>query len=126
MWCSGHLPGATSFHAVRTLIPGGSGFQTGFLVEPGRELQHTDAIDVAYSLDANELPTQATLRVGSLELAVTPELHAPVMIQSPDGVASRFPRSLVRVEAPDGRVGSGWLEFNFPMGVHRVDDTRAP
>jgi len=48
------------------------------------------------------------------------------MIQSPDGVASRFPRSLVRVESPDGRVGRGWLEFNFPVGAHRVDDTRAP
>ena len=60
-----------------------------------------------------------------LGLAVTPELHAPAMIQSPDGVASRFPRSLVRVEAPDGRVGRGWLEFNFPVGVNRVDDTRS-
>jgi hypothetical protein len=114
MWCSGHLPGGTSFHTVRTLIPGGSGFQTGFLVEPGRELQAVDSVDVSYSVDEHHLPTAATLRVGPLELAVTPELHAPVMIHSPDGVASRFPRSLVRVESPDGRVGRGWLEFNFP------------
>jgi hypothetical protein len=124
MWCSGHLPGSTYFHSVRTLVPGGSNFQTGFLVEPGRELTAVDSVDVAYSVDEHELPTGATLRVGSLELAVTPELHAPAMIQSPDGVASRFPRSLVRVEAPDGRVGRGWLECNFPVGVNRVDDTR--
>ena len=125
MWCSGHLPGSTSFHTVRTLVPGSSAFQTGFLVEPGRELAAVSSVDVSYSVDEYDLPTAASLRVGSLELAVTPELHAPAMIQSPDGVASRFPRSLVRVEAPDGRVGRGWLEFNFPEGANRVDDTRA-
>jgi len=125
LWCSGHLPGSTYFHAVRTLVPGGSAFQTGFVVEPGRELAAVSSVDVAYTVDEHELPTAATLTVGSLELAVTPELHAPVMIQSPDGVASRFPRSMVRVETPDGRVGRGWLEFNFPRGGNRVDDTRA-
>ena len=80
---------------------------------------------MAYTVDEHDLPTAATLTVGSLEVAVTPELHAPVMIQSPDGVASRFPRSMVRVETPDGRVGRGWLEFNFPVGAHRVEDTRS-
>jgi hypothetical protein len=125
VWCSGHLPGSTSFHAVRTLVPGGSNFQTGFVAEPGRDLQRADRVDVAYTVDDHDLPTAATLTVGSLQLAVTPELHAPAMIQSPDGVASRFPRSMVRVETPDGRVGHGWLELNLPVGANRVDDTRA-
>ncbi len=125
LWCSGHLPGSTYFHAVRTLVPGGSSFQTGFVVEPGRDLVAVSSVDVAYTVDEHDLPTAATLTVGSLELAVTPELHAPVMIQSPDGVASRFSRSMVRVETPDGRVGRGWLECNFPVGGNRVEDTRA-
>ena len=115
LWCSGHLPGSTSFHAVRTLVPGGSNFQTGFVVEPGHDLRTVDRVDVAYTVDEHELPTAATLTIGSLELAVTPELHAPVMIQSPDGVASRFPRSLVPVrERPTAAVGPRLARVQLP------------
>lgn len=124
LWASGHLPEARWFHTVRTLVPGGSNFQTGFVAEPGRDLEAVDSVDISYTVDADELPTGANLRIGSLDLTVTPELHAPVMIQSPDGVASRFPRSLCRFETPDGAVGRGWVEFNFPRSVNRVNDTR--
>jgi hypothetical protein len=112
-WTGGHLPEGRWFHGVRTLVQGGPSFQTGFVVEPGRELQAVSSVDVAYTVDDNELPVSADLRVGTLDLAVTPELHAPVLIQSPDGVTSRFARTLCRFETPAGDVGRGWTEFNF-------------
>lgn len=124
LWTSGHLPDAHWFHAVRTLVPGGSNFQTGFVIEPEADLQRVDRVDVAYEVDGDDLPTWAEVRVGSLTMQVTPELHAPVLIDSPDGVTSRFARSLCRCETGDGRVGRGWMEFNFPEGAARLTDTR--
>ena len=124
LWTSGHLPENRWFHGVRTLIPGVSNFQTGYVVEPGHDLRRVDALDVGYELDSDDLPTTAFVRIGDLEARITPELHAPVMIQSPDGVASKFPRSLCRVDTADGGSGRAWLEFNFPAGVARTTDTR--
>jgi len=126
LWTSGHLPENHWFHGVRTLIPGVANFQTGYLVEPGHDLRAVDSLDVDYELDADALPTTAFVRIGDFEARITPELHAPVMIQSPDGVASKFPRSLCRVETSDGRSGRAWLEFNFPAGAERLTDTRNP
>lgn len=125
LWTSGHLPGPRWFHAVRILFEGMTTFQTGYVVEPGRDLAATDAVDVAYAVDADELPTSLRVRVGALDLQVTPELHAPVMIESPDGVPSKFPRALCRFEDAHGVVGRGWVEFNFPAGVGRDTDTFA-
>ncbi len=126
MWTAGHLPGNRWFHGVRVLVPGSADFQTGFLVEPDRDLAPVESLDVAYDVDGADLLTGAELRIADLRVRVTPELHAPVMIQSPDGVASRFPRSLCRFETPGGDVGRGWVEFNFPVGANRLTDTRVP
>ena len=123
LWTSGHLPENRWFHGVRTLVPGGSNFQTGYLVEPGRDLEPVESLDIAYEVDGDDLPVGADLRIAGLELRVTPELHAPVMIQSPDGVASKFPRALCKFETPDGTVGRGWVEFNFPAGGNRLAAT---
>lgn len=125
LWTAGHLPDQHWFHGVRTLVPGGSNFQTGFLVEPGRDLRAVESVDVVYEVDADDLPTRVDLRIGDWDLQATPELHAPVPIHSPDGVPSRFPRALCRFETRRGVVGRGWVEFNFPQGVNRVTDTRA-
>ena len=55
--------------------------------------------------------------IRDLDLTWTAELHAPVLLVSPDGKASRFPRAMCAFETPDGRKGRGWIEFNFPEGV---------
>jgi len=116
LWTSGHLPKARWFHAVRTHLGLAEGFQTGYVVEPGRDIEAIEHVEVEYQLDADELLTAASVRIGSLSMSVVPELHAPVKIQSPDGVAARFPRALCRFETADGTVGRGWVEFNFPAG----------
>ena len=123
LWTSGHLTGGPWFHGVRILLPGASTFQIGYVVRPDHDLAATDRVDVAYTVDADELPTSLRVRVDGLELTVTPELHAPVMIDSPDGVPSRFPRCVARFEDDRGNVGRGWVEFNFPAGGDRLADT---
>jgi hypothetical protein len=124
LWASGHVPGNRWFHAVRTLIPGTSNLEVGYLVEPGRDLEGVDAVDIAYALDDHDLPTGADLRIGRFTAVMTPECHAPVAIASPDGAQVRFARSLCRFETPDGAVGRGWVELNLPVGVPRRTDTR--
>jgi len=125
LWSAGHLPTNRWFHGVRTLVPGdGPAFQVGYVVEPGHDLRAADTVDAELEIGADDLPTSAYLQIAGLEARVTPELHAPVLIQSPDGVTSRFARSLCRFEAADGSVGRGWVELNLPVGADRVTDTR--
>lgn len=125
LWTSGHLAGGPWFHAVRILLPGATTFQIGYVVRPDHDLAPTDAVDVAYTVDGADLPTSLRVRVGTLGLTVTPELHAPVLIDSPDGVRSRFARCVARFEDDHGHVGRGWVEFNFPEGGDRLTDTAA-
>jgi hypothetical protein len=124
LWTAGHLPDNRWFHGVRTLVAGGSNLQVGYLAEPGRDLEVVEQVEVAFELDAAGLPVQAQLQIAGLDARVTPELHAPVLIPSPDGVSSRFARSLCRFETADGSVGRGWVELNLPVGSEPVTDTR--
>ncbi|MBM3660584.1 MAG: hypothetical protein FJW95_13940 [Actinobacteria bacterium] len=125
LWSAGHLPTNRWFHGVRTLVPGtGPSLQVGYVVEPDHDLRAAEAVDVEVELDGDDLPTSAYLEIAGLETRVIPELHAPVLIASPDGVTSRFARSLCRFEAADGSVGRGWVELNLPVGADRVTSTR--
>lgn len=70
---------------------------------------------VSSDLDAIGLPMSARARVGDLYVAAEPIAWAPVPIAGSPGVATRLPRTLVRLTAGDGRVGAGWLELNQPQ-----------
>ena len=54
--------------------------------------------------------------VSGTELSVTPLAWSPVLLVSPSGAESRFPRAMARFTASDGRSGVGWIEFNQPPG----------
>ena len=41
-----------------------------------------------------------------------PSAHAPVLLTSPDGRVSQFPRAWATVTTADGRTGVGWVEWN--------------
>jgi hypothetical protein len=117
IWTSGHLDDGTWFHAVRSLVPNvETNFQIGFRVDPGEEMQPVDRVTVEQELDDEQLPVRADLDIGGLKLEMTAELHAPVLLVADDGRESRFSRALCRFETPDGRVGRGWTEFNWPPG----------
>lgn len=117
VWCSGRLDDDTWWHCARSIVPKIDIFQTGYVVTPDMALHPQEKIGIDYELDDEELPIRGTLAVGDLDLTWTAELHAPVLLVSPEGKASRFPRAVCAFETPDGRKGRGWIEFNFPEGV---------
>jgi hypothetical protein len=118
VWCSGRLEDGTWWHTVRSLNPGPEAFQTGYVVDAGEaEWREITSVSADYDLDDEKLPTRMDLTLGDLALHVTPELHAPVLLESKDGKVSHFPRAMSAVTTPDGRKGYCWLELNFPEGV---------
>jgi hypothetical protein len=117
VWCSGRLDDGTWWHSARSIVPKVDIFETGYVITPDMTLTPVEQIAVDYELDADQLPVRGSLGVGELELTWTAELHAPVLLVSPDGKRSRFPRSMCRFETADGRTGRGWLELNLPEGV---------
>ncbi|MEX0666493.1 MAG: hypothetical protein WD598_17195 [Acidimicrobiia bacterium] len=121
IWCSGRLDDGTWWHCVRSVNPGSDAFQTGYIVDAGTsEWREVTTIEVDYALDADMLPTSVELTVADLGLRITPELHAPVLLESKEGKRSRFPRAMSAVTTPDGRSGHCWLEFNFPEDVDHL------
>jgi len=116
-WTAGHLSGGTAFHAFRPLID--IPFVSGFVLRPGREIETVERFEVHTELGPEGLPTAATMGVGDLELRVTPLHHAPVLLTSPEGKVSRFPRSLCRFELAD-ESGWGWTEWNQPPAAGEV------
>ncbi len=64
----------------------------------------------------NELPVSADVDYGDLGATITVVGHAPVLLTSPDGRLSRFPRAWGTVQTTDGRTGIGWIEWNRSQG----------
>jgi hypothetical protein len=120
VWCSGRLDDGTWWHCARSALAKVELFQTGYVITPDMTLTPVESVGLDYDLDADLLPVRTALRVGDLELAITPELHAPVLLVSAEGKRSRFPRAMCDVATPDGRSGHCWLEFNFPEGVEHL------
>ena len=119
VWCSGRLDDGTWWHCVRSALKVEQ-FQTGYIVDPRGTLREAKKIGLDYELDDEQLPVEARISVDELELEITPELHAPVLLVSPEKKKSRFPRAMCAVSTPDGRAGHCWLEFNFPEGVDHL------
>ena len=66
------------------------------------------------SFDDNGLPVATTLTLNPGDVTATVDIrgHAPVLLTSPDGRVSHFPRAWATVTTTDGRTGVGWLEWN--------------
>jgi hypothetical protein len=80
-------------------------------------VQQIEVCTAEEELDADGFPTSAQIRCGELDLAVEPVAFSPVNLVDDDGTGpkvARFPRALCRFEAPDGRRGVGWTEWNQP------------
>ncbi|CAN5616366.1 hypothetical protein BH18ACT1_BH18ACT1_16230 [soil metagenome] len=112
-WTAGRLDDGTMWHASRPVIEGVR-YEPGFVQGPGGMPEAIDAFTVTDELGRDGLPIASALRVGPLELAVTPERFAPVRLDAPDGRIGRLPRALSRATTPDGRAGWCWMEWNQP------------
>ena len=113
-WTSGYLDDDSFFHAARSIIPGLDLFATGYTVSPDGALTEADVIDNEVDIDGEKLPTAARQRIGPATFTTEPVGHAPILLVSPEGVETRFPRAMCRYTTDDGRVGTGWTEYNWP------------
>jgi hypothetical protein len=113
-WSAGRLGDGTVFHGVQGGPKEAWQFETGYVIPPGGSTEKVDAVTVATALGDEGLPESATVGLGEMSLAVTPLAHAPMLLESPDLRRSRFPRSLCRFGAGDGRAGFGWVEWLQP------------
>ena len=116
-WNAGRLEDGTRFHSVapRTLEGENVPWAAGYIQSPGKPLEPIHHSFAAEETDPNGLPTMGRIEVGDLHLDLSPLYFSPVLLVDPEGRVSRFPRSLTRFTAADGRQGLGWIEWNQPQ-----------
>jgi hypothetical protein len=94
----------------------------GYIQRPGAVYPAT-ALTVTEDLGDHGFPSRARIEIAgdpgpgpelNLGLEVTPVAFGPVLLRNDDGRTSRFPRAMVRCRTDDGRMGSGWIEWNQP------------
>lgn len=112
VWSALHLDDGTHLHGVDIRIPGMPPLAVGYLQQPGQPLIELEQISTSDTFARDGLPQSARLGFGDLTADITLRGHAPILLSSPDGRSSRFPRAWGTVETGDGRTGVGWIEWN--------------
>lgn len=113
VWSALHLDDGTHVHGLDLRIPGAPPMAAGYVQRSG-EVVELQTVVARETFGENDLPLGTTLEVTPADLTATVEIHghAPVLLTSPDGRMSRFPRAWATVTTTDGRTGVGWLEWN--------------
>jgi Ecdysteroid kinase-like family len=114
VWSALHLDDGCHVHGVEIRIPGAPPMSIGYIQQPGEPLIELQAVTARETFADNGLPLQTTLTLSPGDLTATIDIrgHAPVLLTSPDGRVSHFPRAWATVTTADGRTGVGWLEWN--------------
>ena len=114
VWSAMHLDDGCHVHGVELRIPGAPQLGIGYLQQPGEPLIELQAVTAQETFADNGLPLATTLTFSPGDLTATIDVrgHAPVLLTSPDGRTSHFPRAWATVTTADGRTGVGWLEWN--------------
>ena len=114
VWSALHLDDGTHVHGVDLRIPGAPPIGIGYLQRPGEALVELQAVAARETFADNGLPisTEITFNPGELIATIDIRGHAPVLLTSPDGRISHFPRAWATVTTADGRTGVGWVEWN--------------
>lgn len=118
-WCEGALSDGTRFHGTHAL-PGWGDWSIGYIQPPGgAPVGELNTYRTSPEFDADEQPARAHMAFSApepgLDLEVEVVAHSPVLLVSPEGDESRFPRSMVRYREADGRTGVGWIEYGLPQ-----------
>ena len=115
-WSAGALDDGTRFHLSDIRFPRGAiGF--GYRLDPNGHQTLASKISAVEEVDDLGLPMGAELAVepGGPVVTVEPIAVSPLVFTADDGRVSRFPRALCRYRTSDGRVGTGWTEWNQPL-----------
>ena len=127
-WAAARLDDGTRVHLADIRIPGHP-LAFGYVQPPdppAARVWPVSSLEVTEALGASGLPVSGTARVepGALDLSIEPLAFGPVVLESPDGRLSRFPRAVARFTAADGRTGLGWIEWNQPEVSEGSDEAR--
>ncbi|MGO8872284.1 MAG: hypothetical protein ACLQPH_12955 [Acidimicrobiales bacterium] len=114
-WAAARLDDGTRVHVADIRMPGHP-LGLGYVQPPGGGVLPVRRLAVSEVLGADGLPSSGRIELdpGGFDFSVEPVAFGPVLLESPDGRASRFPRALARFVARDGRTGTGWIEWNQP------------
>ena len=114
-WTAGRLGDGTAFHAASIETPS-MNYSPGYVVRPDGSLDGAWGFEPTVELGAEGFPIAGHFPLHDLDMTVTPEAFAPVLlVDDAGGRVSRFPRALCRFETSDGRSGYGWTEWNQPQ-----------
>jgi len=111
MWSALHLDDGTRTHAVA--VPEMPGFGVGYVQREG-ELVELSTVEQSAEVAEDGLITSARIGMpeGGVAVTVEPLAFGAILLESPDGRVSHFPRAMCRLSADDGRTGYGWVEWN--------------
>ncbi len=112
VWSALHLDDGTHLHGVDIRIPGAPPIGIGYVQQPGHPLVELQTVTARETFGDNGLPQATTVNYGDLTATIDVRGHAPVLLTSPEGRVSHFPRAWVAVTTDDGRTGVGWVEWN--------------
>ncbi|MEW5810341.1 MAG: phosphotransferase [Actinomycetota bacterium] len=116
VWSALHLDDGTHLHGVDLRIPGVPALSVGYRQRVGENLVELTKVQARETVWNGELPVSAVVDYDGQAVTIIPVGHAPVLLTSPDGRLSRFPRSWGTVTTDDGRAGIGWIEWNRSQG----------
>jgi hypothetical protein len=113
VWSALHLGDGTHVHGLDLRIPGAPRLAAGYVQRDG-DVVELQTVIATETFGDDDLPLGTTLEVSPADLVATLDVrgHAPVLLTSPDGRVSRFPRAWGTVSTSDGRTGVGWFEWN--------------
>jgi hypothetical protein len=112
VWSAAHLEDGTRLHGVELRLPGAPAVGVGYLQPPEGGVIELDAVRAREEPAADGLIEDAQITYGELEVDVRPIAFGPLLLSSPDGRISQFPRAMCAVRAEDGRAGVAWVEWN--------------
>jgi hypothetical protein len=112
-WSAVRLDDGTRLHGVDIRMPG-TPVVFGYVQTPGRPTTAVSSLSINEDLGPDGFPRRArmALEPGGLDVAVEPLGFGPILLTSPEGKISRFPRALARFTTSDRRSGLGWIEWN--------------
>jgi hypothetical protein len=114
VWSALHFDDGTHAHGVDLRIPGAPPIGIGYTQRQGEPLIELQGVSAEATFAGNDLPATTTITYTPGDLVATIDIrgHAPVLLTSPDGRISHFPRAWATVTTADGRGGVGWVEWN--------------
>ena len=114
VWSALHLDDGTHVHGLDLRIPGMPRMSVGYVQRAGEPIVDLESVTAREEFGDNDLPIGTTLELspGGVTATIDVRGHAPVLLTSPDGRISHFPRAWATVTTTDGRTGVGWLEWN--------------